>query len=84
MLSIASECSCLCASGVLQRVTQRRLLQVRHLTGLDKYGEYIQVRKRKEHFIFTIESVGSIPPAQLFIKALDILRAKCDALSEVL
>jgi DNA-directed RNA polymerase I and III subunit RPAC1 len=57
------------------------LLQVRRLLEQDKWAEAIQLRKRKDHFIFTIESTGCIPAEELFRMALDILAAKCDKLA---
>lgn len=57
------------------------VVQVRRLTEQELWAERIQVRKRKEHFIFTIESTGALPPQELFKQALDILAAKCDKLA---
>jgi hypothetical protein len=39
-----------------------------------------QVRKRKDHFIFKIESVGVLRPEQLLAQALDILSGKAKQL----
>eukprot|EP00877_Chromochloris_zofingiensis_P010207 jgi/Chrzof1/543/Cz01g19190.t1 len=75
------------ADGVKRaRVTDARqhenlLEKVRRLTEQELWAERIQVRKRKEHFIFTIESTGALPPQELFKQALDILAAKCDKLA---
>jgi DNA-directed RNA polymerase I and III subunit RPAC1 len=57
------------------------LLQVRRLLEQEKWAEAIQLRKRKDHFIFTIESTGCVPAEDLFRMALDILAAKCDKLA---
>jgi DNA-directed RNA polymerase I and III subunit RPAC1 len=46
----------------------------------DKWREVVQVRKRKDHFIFTIESTGAMAPQELFLKALEILKQKCSKL----
>ena len=40
----------------------------------------ISVQRVKNHFIFTIESVGAVPPQELFRKALDVLSSKADAI----
>ena len=40
-----------------------------------------QVRKRKDHFIFTIESSGALRPELLFKRALAILAGKADQLA---
>lgn len=38
--------------------------------------QVVQVRKKKDHFIFTIESTGILPPELLFEQALGILHEK--------
>eukprot|EP00931_Biecheleriopsis_adriatica_P121633 TRINITY_DN96697_c0_g1_i1.p1 TRINITY_DN96697_c0_g1~~TRINITY_DN96697_c0_g1_i1.p1 ORF type:complete len:386 (-),score=97.77 TRINITY_DN96697_c0_g1_i1:33-1190(-) len=40
--------------------------------------------KRKDHFIFSIESVGQLPAPALFERALLKLKAKCETAKEVL
>lgn len=57
------------------------LLQVRRLLEQERWREAIQLRKRKDHFIFTIESTGCVPAAQLMRDALQILAAKCERLA---
>ncbi len=57
-------------------------LQVRRMSGEEEWAEHLQLRKRKSHFIFTIESTGILPPDQLFLRSIDILAAKCDKLLE--
>lgn len=52
------------------------------MSGEEEWSEHMQLRKRKDHFIFTIESTGILPPHQLFLHALDQLAAKCDKLLE--
>ncbi len=52
-------------------------LQVRMLQEQERWAEKLQVRKRKDHFIFRIESVGTLPPEELLRQALDILSDKC-------
>jgi len=42
-----------------------------------RWDEYIQLRKIKDHFIFTIESTGIYPPERLFHEAVKILKDKC-------
>lgn len=58
--------------------------QVRRLLENEKWSEAIQLRKRKDHFIFTIESTGCVPADELFRQALGILEAKCDRLASKL
>lgn len=55
--------------------------QVRRLLEQDRWRESIQLRKRKDHFIFTIESTGCVPAAELMQNALSILAAKCERLA---
>lgn len=57
-------------------------LQVRRLSGEEAWSHCIELRKRKDHFIYTIESTGVLRPEQLFTRAIDILVAKCDKLLE--
>lgn len=59
-------------------------MQVRDLANESRYSEYIQLRKRKEHHIFTIETCGSIPAAELFKRAIAVLRGKCENLKGML
>lgn len=58
-----------------------RCSQVRRLLEHERWREAIQLRKRKDHFIFTIESTGCIPADQLMRNALAILSEKCDRLA---
>ena len=52
------------------------------MSGEEAWRGCIELRKRKDHFIFTIQSTGILPPEQLCSRALDILAAKCDKLLE--
>uniref|UniRef100_A0A383VU15 DNA-directed RNA polymerases I and III subunit RPAC1 n=2 Tax=Tetradesmus obliquus TaxID=3088 RepID=A0A383VU15_TETOB len=63
------------------RQHEDKLERVRRLLEQDKWAEAIQLRKRKDHFIFTIESTGCVPAEDLFRMALEILAAKCDKLA---
>ena len=47
-------------------------LQVRRLSGEERYAPYIQLRKIKDHFIFTIESTGAWRPHELFNYAVQV------------
>ena len=59
-----------------------RWLQVRRLSGEESWRGCIELRKRKDHFIYTVQSTGVLCPEQLFTRAIDILVAKCDRLLE--
>jgi DNA-directed RNA polymerase I and III subunit RPAC1 len=54
---------------------------VRRLLEQDKWREALQLRKRKDHFIFTVESTGCVPADQLVRDALAILAEKCERLA---
>jgi len=54
---------------------------VRRLLEQDRWRESIQLRKRKDHFIFTIESTGCIPAEELMRNALATLAEKCERLA---
>ena len=56
--------------------------QVRQMSGEEAWRGRLELRKRKDHFIFTVESTGALRPEQLCARALDILAAKCDRLLE--
>lgn len=40
--------------------------------------DMVELRRVRDHFIFTIESSGALPPEDLFTEAIKILEEKCD------
>ncbi|GLJ18919.1 hypothetical protein SUGI_0338150 [Cryptomeria japonica] len=44
----------------------------------DGWDRRVQIRRVKEHFIFSVESTGALPPEVLFIEAVKILEEKCE------
>lgn len=64
------------------RGAEKLLEKARRLSGEAPYEGRLEVRRVKDHFIFTVESVGALPPATLVTRALDVLAAKCDRLLE--
>ncbi|XP_052207643.1 uncharacterized protein LOC127811649 [Diospyros lotus] len=44
----------------------------------DEWDKYVAVRRVKDHFIFTIEATGALPPQVLFTEAVKILEDKCE------
>ncbi|KAK9269768.1 hypothetical protein L1049_001546 [Liquidambar formosana] len=42
-----------------------------------EWGDLVALRRVKNHFIFTIESTGALPPEVLFTEAVKILEDKC-------
>ena len=43
-------------------------------------SDKIKLNRIKDHFIFTIESTGALPPDVLFEEAINILKRKCQNL----
>jgi DNA-directed RNA polymerase I and III subunit RPAC1 len=58
------------------------VVQVRRLSGEEQFAPYLQLRKLKDHFIFTIESTGAWPPQELFSYAVQLMVSKCDKVLE--
>ncbi|KAL0221648.1 hypothetical protein RCL1_001502 [Eukaryota sp. TZLM3-RCL] len=42
----------------------------------------VELRKIRDHFMFTVESSGVLPAREILIRALDVLIGKCDELSD--
>ncbi|UJR28656.1 hypothetical protein I4U23_009886 [Adineta vaga] len=40
----------------------------------------VELNKIRDHFIFSIESAGAVPPDQLFVDSIKLLMSKCDRL----
>ncbi|KAI7838406.1 hypothetical protein COHA_007810 [Chlorella ohadii] len=64
------------------RKHDKLLEKVRRLSGEERYAPYIQLRKIKHHFIFTIESTGAWRPHELFNYAVQMMVSKCDKVLE--
>jgi len=58
------------------------LEKVRRLSGEPRFAPYLQLRKRKDHFIFTIQSTGAWRPHELFQQAVARIMSKCDKVLE--
>jgi DNA-directed RNA polymerase I and III subunit RPAC1 len=52
------------------------------LSGEERYAPFLQLRKVKDHFIFTIESTGAWKPHELFSYAVAMMVSKCDKVLE--
>ncbi|XP_004498147.1 uncharacterized protein [Cicer arietinum] len=48
------------------------------IRGGKEWEDRVSLRRVKDHFIFTIESTGAIPPEVLFTQAVKILEDKCE------
>ena len=55
-------------------------VQVRRLAADERWAGRLELRKRKDYFVFTVESTGALPPAALFARAVDVLADKADRL----
>ena len=64
------------------RYYEKLLEKVRRMSGEPQWAPYIQLRKRKDRFIFTIESTGAWRPHELFKEAVDHIVSKCDKVLE--
>ncbi|KAA8534674.1 hypothetical protein F0562_032191 [Nyssa sinensis] len=42
------------------------------------WDKFVAIRRVRDHFIFTIESTGALPPEVLFTEAVKILEDKCE------
>ncbi|XP_026273622.1 DNA-directed RNA polymerases I and III subunit RPAC1 [Frankliniella occidentalis] len=49
----------------------------RNVFRYDDLKDSVKMARVKDHYIFTIESVGALPPDVLFIEALKVLKKKC-------
>ncbi|KAG2490194.1 hypothetical protein HYH03_011321 [Edaphochlamys debaryana] len=76
------------ASGNLRANSARGhemvLERLRRLLEQERYQAAVAYRKRKDHFIFTIESSGVLPPEELLAQALEALQDKARGLAEKL
>ena len=56
--------------------------QVRRLSGEEKWRHILQLRKKKDHFLWTIESTGAWQPHKLFNYAVRLMVSKADKVLE--
>ncbi|XP_059444038.1 uncharacterized protein LOC132175955 [Corylus avellana] len=45
----------------------------------EEWEKRVSLRRVKDHFIFTVESAGALPPDVLFTEAVKILETKCES-----
>lgn len=64
------------------RSHEELLEKVRTMSGGEEFASYIQLRKIKDHFIFTIETTGAWKPHLLFNFAVKLMMSKCDKVLE--
>lgn len=46
----------------------------------EEFNGKVELGRKRDHFIFNIESTGSMQPDEIFVKSIDILRNKCKML----
>jgi DNA-directed RNA polymerase I and III subunit RPAC1 len=63
---------------------ERLLEKARRLSGEDLWKGVFEVRKRKDHFLFTVESTGAVPPDELVRRAIGVLAEKARRLGQAL
>ena len=77
------DCS-LCRACIMdERVNEAfgRRLPDRSGSGKREYGQFVKLRKRRNHFIFSIENIGQYPAVTDLLKeALNVLKLKCQKL----
>ena len=58
------------------------LEKVRRMSGEEPWSQVLQLRKRKDRFVFTIESTGAYSPWEIWEEAVARLASKCDKVLE--
>ena len=58
------------------------LEKVRRMSGEPKWEPYLQLRKRKDRIVFTIESTGAWRPHELFNYAVELMLSKIQKIEE--
>ena len=62
------------------RGNEVHLEKLRHLVSQEGWADRVKLYKKKEHFVFTVQSAAMQEPDVLFCRALDHLSEKCDML----
>jgi len=60
------------------------LEKARRMSGEDRWRGAFEVRKRKDHFLFTVESTGAVAPDELVRRAVGVLAGKARRLGQAL
>lgn len=79
-LLYVDEDGCLCVDDAINH--EKLLEKVRRMSGEDDFRHVIQLRKRKDKFVFIIESTGAYKPHEIFQEAVKRLESKCDKVLE--
>lgn len=60
----------------------RNCTMSRNCLRIPNVGNKIELTRVYDHFIFSIESTGCLPPEDLFLMAIDVLKKKCDEIDD--
>ncbi|KAL6594338.1 hypothetical protein ACP70R_048531 [Stipagrostis hirtigluma subsp. patula] len=71
-VAVARSRACTLCRECVQKATKDEVDQV------EDEVHQVEIRLARDHFIFTVESAGSLPPEVIFIEAVKILEAKCE------
>lgn len=63
-------------AGTLTVQDPRRCTMCRECIRLDEFKDCVELYRVSDHFIFSVESVGSLPPMEIIRRAILILKAK--------
>jgi len=63
---------------------EKRCTMCRECIRDPKWRQKVKLAREKDHFIFSVESVGIIPASQIFTEAIRILIQKCETIEEEL
>ncbi|GBG24032.1 DNA-directed RNA polymerases I and III subunit rpac1 [Hondaea fermentalgiana] len=66
-------------SGALVATDPRRCTMCRECVRLDEFKGCVELYRVSDHFIFSVESVGSLPPLEIVRRAILVLKAKAVA-----
>jgi len=45
-----------------------------------KFKDHVEMGRKREHALFSVETVGALTPTEIFIESLKVLREKCNTL----
>ncbi|KAL6591837.1 hypothetical protein ACP70R_049700 [Stipagrostis hirtigluma subsp. patula] len=71
-VAVARSRACTLCRECVQKATKDEVDQV------EDEVHQVEIRLARDHFIFTVESAGSLPPEVIFTEAVKILEEKCE------
>lgn len=51
---------------------------------LEGWNERVQLRRKADHFLFSVESTGCLPPEDIVIEAINVLKEKATKFQGIL